>query len=92
MMHSHIGELVRVARLHRELSQVTLAGLINTQQSAISELETGLHPPNITTFLRAMNALRFDVEVTIRARDSFTTNVVLRSEYPEEETGADESR
>lgn len=67
-MNRHIGDLVRLAREHRGYSQRVLAELADTQQSAISELETGLHPPNINTFLRLMDVMSYDVEVLIRPR------------------------
>lgn len=71
MRHKHIGEFAVHARTRRGLSQKQLAELIGTQQSAISDLETGLVPPVITTFLRVMDALEFDVEVTIRPRENW---------------------
>jgi len=67
----HIGELAAAAREQRGLSQRQLAQMIGTQQSCISDLETGRSAPVITTFIRVMDALEFDVEVTARPRESF---------------------
>jgi transcriptional regulator with XRE-family HTH domain len=69
--HKHIGELAVIARKRRGLTQKQLAAEIGTRQSAISDLETGLVPPVITTFLRVMDALEFDVEVTVRPRENW---------------------
>lgn len=69
----HIGQLARSARKRRGISQAELAKLVGTQQSAISELETGDTPSNIQTFLRVMDVLDFDVDVTIRPRENWDT-------------------
>lgn len=71
MRPKHIGELAAAARARRGLTQKQVAEKIGTQQSAISDLETGFAPPVITTFLRVMDALEFDVEVTIRPRENW---------------------
>jgi transcriptional regulator with XRE-family HTH domain len=76
----HIGELARVARKLRGLTQRELALKIGTQQSAISELETGEVAPNVHTFLRVMDVLAFDVDVTVTPRENWsaTGRLVLR--------------
>lgn len=77
MRHKHVGELVRVARERRGLSQRALAKLISTQQSAVSELETGEAAPVMTTFLRAMDAMDFDVQVTVMPRENWQASGVM---------------
>jgi ribosome-binding protein aMBF1 (putative translation factor) len=58
----------RVSERRRELglSQVELASLCDTTQSAIARLESGGRPPRIDTLLRIANAL--DCELTIELR------------------------
>ena len=63
----HLGDLVRIAREFRGLSQRELAQKAGIGQSSLSELESPARrtPPNIQTFLRIMNVLDFSVSVTI---------------------------
>jgi ribosome-binding protein aMBF1 (putative translation factor) len=50
------------------LSQVQLAELCNTTQSAIARLESGGRPPRIDTLLRIANALDCELAVELRPR------------------------
>src|ERR671931_2389875 len=50
------------------LSQVQLAELCNTTQSAIARLESGGRPPRIDTLLRIANALDCELVVDLRPR------------------------
>ena len=62
----------QVADRRRELglSQVQLAELCGTTQSAIARLERGGRPPRIDTLLRLADALDCDLHVELRARDA----------------------
>jgi transcriptional regulator with XRE-family HTH domain len=55
--------LIRL-RLERDLSQDGLARLAKTSHSAISRLESGLHPPNLQTLKKIAAATGQDVLVT----------------------------
>lgn len=50
------------------LSQVQLARLCNTTQSAIARLESGARPPRIDTLQRIANALDCELAVELRPR------------------------
>jgi ribosome-binding protein aMBF1 (putative translation factor) len=60
----------RVAERRKELglSQVELAQLVDTTQSAIARLESGGRPPRIDTLLRIANALDCELVVELRPR------------------------
>ena len=59
-------------RLALGLSQVELARLCSTSQSAIARLENGGRPPRIDTLLRLAEALDCDLAVELRPRDPGT--------------------
>jgi transcriptional regulator with XRE-family HTH domain len=55
--------LIRL-RMDRELSQTGLARLVGTSHSAISRLESGLHPPNLQTLKKIAAVTGQEVLVT----------------------------
>jgi ribosome-binding protein aMBF1 (putative translation factor) len=63
-----IAEQVVLQRRARSLSQVELAELCATTQSAIARLESGGRPPRIDTLLRIANALDCNLVVELRPR------------------------
>jgi predicted transcriptional regulator len=65
---AQIAEQVLAQRLARALSQVELAGLCGTTQSAIARLESGGRPPRIDTLLRVANALDCNLIVELSPR------------------------
>lgn len=65
---AQIAEQVASQRRARGLSQVELAELCGTTQSAIARLESGGRPPRIDTLLRVANALDCNLVVELRPR------------------------
>ena len=65
---TQIAERVVTQRRARGLSQVELAELCGTTQSAIARLESGGRPPRIDTLLRVANALDCNLVVELRPR------------------------
>jgi transcriptional regulator with XRE-family HTH domain len=65
---AQVAEQVASQRQARGLSQVELAELCGTTQSAIARLESGGRPPRIDTLLRVANALDCNLVVELRPR------------------------
>lgn len=65
---AQIAEQVAAQRRARGLSQVELAELCGTTQSAIARLESGGRPPRIDTLLGIARALDTDLVVELRPR------------------------
>ncbi len=65
---AQIAEQVVAQRRALGLSQVELAELCGTTQSAIARLESGGRPPRIDTLLRVANALDCNLSVELRPR------------------------
>jgi transcriptional regulator with XRE-family HTH domain len=61
---------VAAERTRRGLTQVELATLCGTTQSAVARLERGSRPPRLDTLLRIANALDCELEVRLRPRTS----------------------
>jgi ribosome-binding protein aMBF1 (putative translation factor) len=66
---AQIADQVASRRKELGLSQVELAGLCGTTQSAIARLETGGRPPRIDTLLRLATALDCELLVELRPND-----------------------
>ena len=71
-LFASIATQVTERRLALGLSQVELAKLCATSQSAIARLENGGRPPRIDTLLRLAEALDCDLAVELRPRDPGT--------------------
>jgi ribosome-binding protein aMBF1 (putative translation factor) len=71
-LFASIATQVTERRLALGLSQVELAKLCATSQSAIARLENGGRPPRIDTLLRLAEALDCDLAVELRPRDPDT--------------------
>ena len=67
-LFAQIAERVAARRRALGLSQVELADLCGTTQSAIARLESGGRPPRIDTLLRIANALDCDLRVELTPR------------------------
>ena len=67
-LFADIADQVASQRRARGLSQVELAALCGTTQSAIARLESGGRPPRIDTLLRIANALDCELVVELRPR------------------------
>ena len=63
---AQIAEQVAMRRKELGLSQVELADLCGTTQSAIARLESGGRPPRIDTLLRLTTALDSELVVELR--------------------------
>ena len=72
-LFASIAAQVTERRLALGLSQVELARLCSTSQSAIARLEAGGRPPRIDTLLRLAEALDCDLAVELRPRDGTGT-------------------
>ena len=72
-LFASIAAQVTERRLALGLSQVELARLCSTSQSAIARLENGGRPPRIDTLLRLAEALDCDLAVELRPRDTNST-------------------
>jgi transcriptional regulator with XRE-family HTH domain len=75
---ARIAEQVALQRHARRLSQVELAALVGTTQSAIARLESGGRPPRIDTLLRIADALDCELEVELRPRTKAKGKAVRR--------------
>ena len=67
-LFAQIASQVGERRRELGLSQVQLAKLCNTTQSAIARLESGGRPPRIDTLQRIADALDCELEVELRPR------------------------
>ena len=63
-----IADQVATRRRELGLSQLDLARLTGTTQSAIARLEAGKRPPRIDTLLRIADALETELTVELRPR------------------------
>ena len=63
-----LAEQVAWERTRRGLTQVELATLCGTTQSAVARLEKGTRPPRLDTLLRIANALDCELDVSLRPR------------------------
>ena len=63
-----IAGAVAAERARRGVSQVELAQLVGTTQSAIARIERGKRPPRIDTLLRIANALDCRLVVELQPR------------------------
>jgi transcriptional regulator with XRE-family HTH domain len=68
-LFAQIAGQVADRRKERGLSQVDLAALVGTTQSAIARLESGGRPPRIDTLLRIANALDADLHIELLDRE-----------------------
>lgn len=62
---AQIAKEVALRRKERGLSQVDVAALVGTTQSAIARLESGGRPPRIDTLLKIAAALECDLVVRL---------------------------
>ena len=67
-LFASIADQVGVRRRELGLSQLELARLTGTTQSAIARLESGQRPPRIDTLLRIADALDAELVVDLRPR------------------------
>ena len=67
---AQIAEEVANLRKERKLTQLELAALVGTTQSAIARLESGGRPPRIDTLLKIAAALGCDLVVRLVPRGS----------------------
>jgi transcriptional regulator with XRE-family HTH domain len=67
-LFGQIADQVAARRRELGLSQVRLAKLCGTTQSAIARLESGGRPPRIDTLLRIATALDCDLAIELRPR------------------------
>jgi predicted transcriptional regulator len=65
---ARIADQVAERRRELGLSQLELATLTGTTQSAIARLESGQRPPRIDTLLRIADALEAELVVELRPR------------------------
>jgi transcriptional regulator with XRE-family HTH domain len=69
-----LAEQVVNERWRRGLTQVELAALCGTTQSAVARLERGSRPPRLDTLLRIANALDCELDVHLRPRTQTERN------------------
>jgi transcriptional regulator with XRE-family HTH domain len=71
-LSSALALQVSAERARRGLTQVELAALCGTTQSAVARLERGDRPPRLDTLLRIANALDCELDVRLRPRTEAT--------------------
>jgi len=59
-----------------QMSQGELAGIIGTQQPAISRLEKGDYNTTLSTFFKVTNALGLDISLEVREEENRTSSKV----------------
>jgi transcriptional regulator with XRE-family HTH domain len=64
------GNLIRIARLEKGLSQRELARLAATSQAAIAAYESGKRSPTLDTLARIIRAAGLDLRIQIAPADS----------------------
>ena len=65
-----MGEMIKLARQQRNLTQEELGKLIGVQKAQISKLESGGHNVRIDTMLRVFHALKAKVDFRIELLDA----------------------
>ncbi len=73
-----MGERLRELRQKRGLTQIDLAERMGMPQGRISEIERGLHVPNLDTILRLAAALECKPSAVISVFDTLDLASVLR--------------
>lgn len=68
-MSTWAGNLIKVARLERGLSQRELARRAHTSQATISAYETGEKSPSLDTLARIVRAAGLDLRIQIAPAD-----------------------
>ena len=69
-MSAWAGNLVRLARLERGLSQRELARLAATSQAAIAAYESGKRSPSLDTLARIIRAAGLDLRIQLAPADT----------------------
>lgn len=69
-MGAWAGNLIRMARLEKGLSQRELARLAATSQAAIAAYEAGKRSPTLDTLARIIRAAGLDLRIQIAPADS----------------------
>ncbi len=60
-----IGEMIRKARIERQLTQSELGALVGVQKAQISKLENSANSARISTILRVFKALAVEVHFNV---------------------------
>lgn len=68
-----VGALIKNARVDAGLSQVELALLAQTVQSAISEVERGITGITVGYLRRIAKSLGFELKITFQRADTYET-------------------
>lgn len=61
-----IGEMIKKARLERQMTQEELGKLIGVQKAQISKLENNANSATIDTVIRVFKALQADISFSVR--------------------------
>ncbi len=61
-----IGEMIKKARLERQMTQAELGKLIGVQKAQISKLENNANSATIDTVIRVFKALQADINFSVR--------------------------
>lgn len=69
-MGTWAGNLIKMARLERGLSQRELARRAHTSQATISAYEAGQKSPSLETLARVVRAAGLDLRIQLAAADS----------------------
>ena len=61
-----IGEMIKKARLERQMTQTELGKLIGVQKAQISKLENNANSATIDTVIRVFKALQADISFSVK--------------------------
>ena len=61
-----IGDMIKTARLERQLTQEELGKLVGVQKAQISKLENNANSVTIDTIIRVFKALQADITFSVR--------------------------
>ena len=61
-----IGDMIKTARLERQLTQEELGKLVGVQKAQISKLENNANSATIDTIIRVFKALQADITFSVR--------------------------
>ena len=64
-----LGEMIRMTRLQRNLTQEQLGGLVGVQKAQISKLEKSANNVTVDTILKVFNALKAKVNFRIELQN-----------------------
>ena len=67
MEHNGIGQMIRLARIKKGMTQSDLAGVMNVSQGAVGQWESGITLPKARNIAKLSEVLEIPVEKLLKA-------------------------